>query len=338
VLAIAEALERGAYGGRLASALEGLWGQTLGRSVVRRLTWPPHVRVLAVGGATLGGSGKTPLAVACAAALAARGASVALVGHAYRATPGRARVVHGDDSLDEVGDEALLAARALDPLGVRVIVAPKRSAAVALAARMADVLVLDGVAQTSPVRASLALLAVDSIEPWGQAIALPPRGDLRAPVSRLLGACDMLVAVGSERPVASLSGAHHARTEIRGAWVGGELVRCEGLRRLRIGLLCALARPDRLVRSLAASGIAVRVVVRAPDHGPFGRAALEAVGRESVDLWLATPKCALHVPSGSAVARGSAAAPAAAAGALGVICSTCVLPRSLNLDLTFRRQ
>jgi tetraacyldisaccharide 4'-kinase len=339
VLAIAEALERGAYGGRLASALEGLWGQTVGRSVVRRLTWPPHVRVLAVGGATLGGSGKTPLAVACAAALAARGASVALVGHAYRATPGRARVVHGDDSLDEVGDEALLAARALDPWGVRVVVAPKRSAAVALAARMADVLVLDGVAQTSPLRASLALLAVDSIEPWGQAIALPPRGDLRAPVSRLLGACDMLVAVGSERPVASLSGAHHARTEIRGAWVGGELVRCEGLRRLRIGLLCALARPDRVVRSLAASGIAVRVVVRAPDHGPFSRGGLQAIRRESVDLWLATPKCALHVPSGSPVAcASSAAAPTAAGGTLGVICSTCVLPRSLNLDLTIRRQ
>ena len=38
------------------------------------------------------------------------GARVALVGHAYRATPGRARVVAPDDALHEVGDEALVAA------------------------------------------------------------------------------------------------------------------------------------------------------------------------------------------------------------------------------------
>jgi hypothetical protein len=41
------------------------------------------------------------------------------------------------------------------------------------------------------------------------------------------------------------------------------------------------------------------VHVRAPDHGPVGAATLRAcreASRESpVDVWLATPKCALHV-------------------------------------------
>jgi len=317
VLSLAEALERGAHGIPLASALERAWEHTLGRAVVRKLTWPSHVRVIAVGGATLGGSGKTPLAIACAEELASRGASVALVGHAYRAAPRRARVVNGDDRLDEVGDEALLASRTLGPRGVRVVVAPRRSEAVTLAAQLADVLVLDGVLQTAPVRASLALLAVDASEPWGRAIALPPRGDLRAPVSRLLGACDMLVAVGGE----TLPGAHHhVRTEIVGACVAGRLMTCDDLRRCRIGLLSALARPERVIRLLEQTGIKVQVVVRAPDHGPFARGQCEAVRREcreSVDLWLATPKCALHV---------------ARAESLGEIRARWHWPSSLNLD------
>jgi tetraacyldisaccharide 4'-kinase len=333
----AEALERGAYAGPLARTLGRVWEHTLGRAVVRRLAWPSHVRVVAVGGATLGGSGKTPLAMACAADLAARGVSVALVGHGYRATPRRARVVRGDDALDEVGDEALLAARALGPSGVRVVVAPKRSDAIALAASIADVLVLDGVGQTAPVRASLALLAVDAAEPWGRAAALPPGGDLRAPVRSLVGACDMIVAVGDDWQPPNPSWAPHARTTLHGVFLRGELLGWDDLARLRLGFLSALARPDRVLRALERRGVRVRAILRAPDHGPFAPALLDRIrerrkrtaGFGQVDLWLATPKCALHVP--------------AADRALGVISSTCALPSALSallerLDRTLVRQ
>ncbi|MGO9838702.1 MAG: tetraacyldisaccharide 4'-kinase [Polyangiaceae bacterium] len=332
--AYAEALERGAYAGPLARTLGRVWEHTIGRAVVRKLTWPSHVRVVAVGGATLGGSGKTPLAMACAADLASRGVSVALVGHAYRATPRRARVVRGDDALDEVGDEALLAAQALGPSGVSVVVAPKRSDAVALAASIADVLVLDGVGQAAPVRASLALLAVDAEEPWGRAAALPPRGDLRAPVRSLVGACDMIVAVGDDGQSPNPSWAHHARTTLHGVFLRGELLGWDEVAQLRLGFLSALARPDRVLRALERRGVRVRAVLRAPDHGPLSPELLERMrgrlkrtaGFDHVDLWLATAKCALHIP--------------AAGAAVGVISSTCVLPSALRecLDRTLVRQ
>jgi hypothetical protein len=72
----------------------------------------------------------------------------------------------------------------------------------------------------------------------------------------------------------------------------------ESIRPLRVGLLVALGRPERLVRFLAQRGVAPRVIVRARDHGPFaiharGLAALASRFR-GIDLWLATPKCALH--------------------------------------------
>ena len=270
---------------RVGLALGAAWGRALGRSVVRRLVLPGGARVVTVGGATLGGSGKTPLAIACAASIAADapGVRVALVGHAYRAAPGRARAVSATDALSEVGDEALLAARHFAALAgdrPRVVVGPDRQAALDLASRIADVVVIDGVTQTAPVRAALALLAVDLDEPWGLSARVPPWGDLRAPVGTLLDAVDRVVAVHSES---------------RGAFLGPELLAWSALASKRVGLVCALARPERVVRMLARHGILPEVVVRGPDHGPLRPLRpWQGAGHQEVDLWLATPKCALH--------------------------------------------
>jgi tetraacyldisaccharide 4'-kinase len=284
MLSVARRLEEGRYEGVIARCLALAWGGVSARGLVRSLPVPGDVRVVAVGGATLGGSGKTPLAIACARELAGQGARVAFVGHAYRAHPGRARLVSPDDSLAEVGDEALVAARALEANGVHVVVAASRVLAVELGARRADVLVLDGMLQTAPVRASLSLLAVDAEEPWGCAEAVPPRGDLRAPVAALLAAADLVVPVGE--------GSSEARVTSGGAYVGDTFLSWEALRPLRVGLACALARPRRLLRSLARHGITPVVTALAGDHRPIAARAL----RHPVDLWLATAKCALHMP------------------------------------------
>jgi tetraacyldisaccharide-1-P 4'-kinase len=305
--AVSELLEQGRLAPppatRVLRALCAAWGRALGRTIVRRLAWPRGLRVVAVGGSTLGGSGKTPLAMACAAELArsAAGIRVALVGHAYRARPGYARVVGPADAIADVGDEALLAARELERRQVaeastiQVVVAPTRQAAIDLAARIADVLVLDGVTQTAPVRASLALLAVDPGEPWGRAGAVPPWGDLRAPVASMVDAVDRVVAVGDTGELEGAGRISLAPAMSRGAFLGDKLLGWDDLRALRVGLLCALARPERVLRSLARRGLRPHIVLRAGDHGPLPASAQVAGrGGRSVDLWLATPKCALH--------------------------------------------
>src|SRR5260221_5377530 len=93
--------------------LASAYGAISRRGVCRPLDIPDRVPMIGVGGATLGGSGKTPVAIAIARALAARGERVALVGHAYRARPHCARVVAISDDVREVGDEALLASQEL---------------------------------------------------------------------------------------------------------------------------------------------------------------------------------------------------------------------------------
>lgn len=320
-LRVAQLLERGDLDLALLGPIERLVGAAMARRLARPVRVPPGLHVVTVGGATLGGSGKTPLAIACARALAEAHIPVALVGHAYGARPGYARVVRGEDPLDEVGDEALIAhaalARAFDtPPRARhpearaasggspladVVVAPTRDGALALAAaRGARVAVLDGPVQLTP-RADLALLAVDADAPWGDARAghgaCPPAGDLRAPRAALTAACDRVVGVDD-----ALS---------RGARAAdGSLVSFAALARLRLGLFTALARPGRLVASLGRRGVAPTERIHVGDHArslradgslptPRTRGHLNAKrsasgARPPLDAWLATEKCALH--------------------------------------------
>jgi tetraacyldisaccharide 4'-kinase len=132
--------------------------RALAESTWIRMTQPRKLRstkpAIAIGGSVLGGTGKTPLAIAIAEHLAPR-TRVAIVGHAYRARPSRSRIVRPDDSLAEVGDEALVCARR----GCTVVVGPTRQSAIDLACTIADIVILDGVLQLSP-RAALSILTV----------------------------------------------------------------------------------------------------------------------------------------------------------------------------------
>jgi tetraacyldisaccharide 4'-kinase len=280
--ALADRLERGTLArGALARGAAWAWGRAV--RVERPLVWPDGVRVLTVGGATLGGSGKTPLAIALARHAAERGEAVALIGHAYGAKPGpaRARVVRSDDAVQVAGDEAIVCARALEGCGARVVVAPKRQAAVDFAiAHGARVLVVDGALQTTPRRADLALLAVDADAPWGAGL-LPPMGDLRAPVARLLGASDAVVPIDD------------ACIRSRGARVGSEILPWSELRSMRLGLVTCLARPERLIRWLSARGVMPVIAIHRGDHAVRSSPRISA--SEPVDAWIATEKCALHV-------------------------------------------
>jgi tetraacyldisaccharide 4'-kinase len=294
-LRISRGLEEGIWNGPGTRLLSRAWGATAARSLARPLVAKQGIGVVAVGGATLGGSGKTPLAIACARAVAETGARVVLVAHGYRARPGRARLVRPDDSLAEVGDEAIAAARALAGVA-RVVVAPSRQAAVDHAAALADVVVLDGVLQTRPHPAALSLLALDAESPWGVGEVVP-RGDLRAPPAALLAVCDGAVVLGDRHErTPPLGGARWgARVESRGVLRSGEVIPWTSLTGLRVGFFTALARPRRLLAFLARRGVVPSAVLSLPDHGdPAAELPLHR-SYPSVELWIASPKCALHL-------------------------------------------
>jgi tetraacyldisaccharide-1-P 4'-kinase len=323
---IARWLEEGSLSSPASRLVGRAHASLAGRSLARPLCIPavhdsdmrPLVTIT-VGGSTLGGSGKTRVALACARELASHGANVVLVGHAYRASPGAARVVTLHDALDEVGDEALACVRDLVMASVdrvRVVVAPSRQAAVDLAARLVprvDAVVLDGPLQLAPTRASLSVLALDAAAPWG-AGAAPPAGDLRAAPEVLLALADEVVHVDAT-PRSVRFGSPPRTIDLTSFAVS--------FAGARLGLFTALARPERLLRALAGAGLAPREVVRAADHGPLNdRLARLVAGADSrVDVWLATAKCAVHLERAGLGER------------LGILDGSLVLPVPVALAL-----
>ena len=311
----------------LLEALASVWGKASFSRVRRPLSIPRGVRVIGVGGATLGGSCKTPLAMALARALAERGERVAFVGHAYRARPGSARIVGGADDVRDVGDEALLAARTLAPFGVEVVVGTTRQEAVDLAWRRATCLVIDGLLQTRPEPLTRSLLSLDDRQPWGNQ-RHPPAGDLRAPPNALLAATDAVILVrdapgkfhpsgcstpsgvpplrvfrsGSQRLEAAPEG--DDETPVRGGIdraiaADGSETPLSDLRGSTFGLLLAIARPDRVARALARRGLYPAARIELPDHAVASAARLEraAAKEQRVKVWLTTAKCAIKLPS-----------------------------------------
>ena len=241
--AIARRLERG-IGSEVTSPIARLWGRLV--PLARPLVVPTGARVLTIGGATLGGSGKTPLAIACALAIARAGVRVAFIGHwAAR-------------------DEAIEAACALAPASVPLFVERSRQRAVDLAAASAEVLVIDGPLNLSPARAHLALLAVDGASPFGSGLC-PPRGDLRAPRSRLRHWADAIVSVGDVESVGVAT--HHAALtdlRVRGRWSAERpLASFAGV---PLQVATAIARPGRFLRTLARHGVVPSYHLERPDH------------------------------------------------------------------------
>ena len=289
-------LERGTFSGPLALGASAAWRRLA--EPARPLLLPAGVRVVGVGGATLGGAGKTPLVLELARRLAARGEQVAVLAGSYRARPQRARCVRPHDAVERVGDEALMLARALSPLGVPVVVAPRRQAALDMAARLAPIVLVDALLQARPERLDLSLLVLDADAPWG-AGRCPPSGDLRADRARLLAACDAVVLSGraggrgrslveglcraAGRPVFEAPGRlEGARTP------DGTLLTIPELAGRRLGLTLGVAHPGRILIALQDSGVTPVCTSLHADHAapiPAGRG-------PAPEAWLATAKCA----------------------------------------------
>lgn len=223
---------------------------------------------VAVGGASLGGSGKTPVAIACARVLAEHGVPTALVGHGYRSRTGRAFVVDPSTHVDRCGDEGKVAEAALRGLPqVCVVVGPSRAEATQFASKFARVLVLDGPLETRPTRATLTLLALADEDIGRLSRTLGRFVDAVVPTGREAGAVHLIAGDGRATTLGSLAG-------------------------LRYGLVTAIARPGRAVVALGSHRPTVHL--RLGNHGTLD-AATEArameLGRElRLDQWIATEK------------------------------------------------
>jgi tetraacyldisaccharide 4'-kinase len=155
----------------------------------------PGVPVIVVGNITVGGTGKTPLVIWLATALAEAGQRPGVVLRGYAGKAIAPRTVSADDSPVEVGDEAVLIARR-----TRVPVAIGRdrvAAARLLVDAGCNLVIADDGLQHLALRRDLSIAVIDGARGFGNG-ALLPAGPLREPASALQGV-DFVVVHGEGR-------------------------------------------------------------------------------------------------------------------------------------------
>jgi len=229
-----------------------------------RRSWRIGCPVVVVGNLSVGGTGKTPLVIAIAKLLAARGVRVGVICRGYRGTGRRwPRKVLPDSDPGRVGDEAVLLARRT---GVPVAAGPNRIAAGRILFRRSkcDVILSDDGLQHLRLARDVEIVVIDADRRHGNGRCLPA-GPLREPLGRL-ASVDLVVANGPAAP-----GEFEMRLEPAHAvnLTDPDLVRPLGaFRGEAVHAVCAIGHQERFFRTLESRGLTI-VRHPFPDHHPF---------------------------------------------------------------------
>lgn len=241
-----------------------VYGRVARQIMEKRRRSAATVPVICVGNFTVGGSGKTPTALALADAVEARGLKPGFLTRGYGGNVRQPTVVDpAHHSARYVGDEPmLLAGRAL------TVASPDRPAgAELLVSEGADVIIMDDGFQSARLVFDHAVMVIDARKGVGNGRVFPA-GPVRAPIVDQLRHADSLLVVGegtgADRIIRLAARAakpvHTARLVPLSP---------ERLRGRNCLAFAAIGDPDKFFETLGASGIRVAHAKGFPDHHTF---------------------------------------------------------------------
>jgi tetraacyldisaccharide 4'-kinase len=245
-----------------------LWpaGYIYGEVAARRMRQRGHsagIPVICVGNFTLGGTGKTPTAIALVRWLAGMNEKPFVLTRGYGGKlAGPLQVEPRTHLASDVGDEPLLLAR-----HAPVIVAHDRAAGAALGkAEGATIIVMDDGLQNPSLKKDFVLAVVDGRRGIGNASVFPA-GPLRAPLATQLDCVNAILVVGKGSGVAQIAAIareyhrplFHARLEPK-----ADAVKAVG--RKKVLAFAGIGDPEKFFSTLAAAGIEAMAEESFPDH------------------------------------------------------------------------
>ena len=248
--------------------------------------------VISVGNLTVGGTGKTPLAVMLANVLRENGYRPAVLSRGYGSSSSSPVTVVSDGEriltgCAQAGDEPLLIARSCP--GVAVLTGASR----ALAGRQAtdrlgaDILILDDGFQHRHVARDINILLADRARPFGNGFLLPA-GPLREPPNAMDRA-DLIIVTDSDdggagdfppdvriRSVAPLFRGVRRPKDIRHGGTG-QILPLTSLRDARICAFSGIGSPESFCKTLRSLGAELVCCLDFPDHHRYRREDLDRI-------------------------------------------------------------
>ena len=253
----------------------------MGRGLLRA-PYTSHMPVICIGNYTLGGTGKTPTVIYAAAALAEAGHTPFVVTRGYGGKlKGPHRVVVGTDGSDDVGDEALLHARATP-----TIISRDKVAGVRLAEQAgASVILLDDGMQNPRVAKTLTIAVIDAAIGFGNGQVFPS-GPLRAPLFWQDKRIDAAVLIHTpDTPLHKTLARFRTYSHFTGQLAAA---RADWLNGARVLAFCGIGNPRKFHDTLTALSARVIKFKIYPDHyqydGGDAKELIEEATRESLML------------------------------------------------------
>lgn len=249
--------------------------------------------VISIGNIVAGGTGKTPMVKLLAQQLASD-YKVAILSRGYRSEverTGDVVEIESEETVERCGDEPFWLSKEVP--SAKVWVGKNRLIGATLAiADGAQVLILDDGMQYRRLKRDFEIVVIDGDDPFGKGFFLP-RGFLRDTPLRLKKA-DLIVVNQAK--------CHQKFKELLRKYTDAPTIFMRlktdaDLKGRRVGVFCAIGRPDRFMQTVRDCGAEIVATLFKPDHDPFSMAEIDQFARRSgAEILVCTEKDAIKFP------------------------------------------
>lgn len=270
--------------GKILNPLGRVYAFCVARRFRRTKPYQAGIPVICVGNLSVGGTGKTPVALAIGAFLARKGCSFFFLNHGYKAQKNGLVVDSRTHTALEVGDEALLLAETAPT----VVDAHRDRGAQIAENNGAEALIMDDGFQNPSLIKTVSFVVVDGKRGFGNGRVLPA-GPLREPVLTGLARADAVIVAGEDSwGVAFYLKQHNIDLPLlTGRFIADEMT-LTPFKGKKVVAFAGIGCPEKFYDLLTKNSIMIQRHFSYPDHYHYTRFDLEEMLKKADGLPLVT--------------------------------------------------